>query len=184
MNFKSLSRIFGSKEDKEIIFIEDNRSVADCIEEGLKIYDIEPKLKIKRMSGCPCLPWVLIEKDYYLINESKIFDDIRGIGIEIFGKQNAFKFARMRAQGKNPNMLLFTPEFKTGISGLDQKIAISYNNNFDQANETDGAVSSMLAMQLYIDDYSDEEIAKLVTLGADKFLKIQADPKNKKLIIQ
>jgi hypothetical protein len=175
--------IFGKENNDNVIFIEDNRSVADYIEEGIKIYDIEPRLSIKRMAGCSCLPWVLIEKDCYFINESKIFGDARGIGMEIFGKQNAFKFARMRAQRENLGMILFTPDLETGISGLDQKIAISYNNNFDKADETDGSISSMLAMKLYIDDYPDEEIAKLIPLGADKFLKIQANPKSKKLII-
>ena len=169
------------RKDDGISFVEDNRSLADYIEEAIRKIDFEPKFKIKKISGCPCLPWVVIKDDCYLVNSSRTQD---GVDDESFGFQVAFKFVRMRAQKENPEMVLFTPELSTGIPFVDQKISDSYFNNFDNKRETDGAIFSWLAVRLYIDDYPEEELAKFIKLGADKYFTAKVNPKEKKIIIE
>lgn len=163
-----LQGIVGPKDD--ILVIEDNRSLADYVEDAIRKLDFEPKLKIEKISGCPCLPWVIVEDGSYLINASRNQD---GVDDEVFGFQVAFKYVRMRAQEENPNMVLFTPEVSTGIPVIDQKVAESYFNNFNDKKETDGAISSWLAVGLYINDCAEEELAKLIKLGVNEFLKFK-----------
>jgi hypothetical protein len=169
------------EKDDGILFAEDNRSLADFIEEAIRKIDFEPKFKIKKMSGCHSLPWVIIKNGCYLINSGRTRDNCDD---EVFGFQVAFKFVRIRAQKDNPEMILFTPELSTGIPFVDQTISESYFNNFDNKNETDGAISSWLVARMYIDGYPEEELAKFIKLGADKYFTAKANPKEKKIIIE
>lgn len=159
---------------------EENYSLYDWVKKYLSELDSEPKMKIKTAWLGPALPWVFIQDGCYIINTGKRYD---GFDIELYGFQIAAKFVRKRVQMDNPQMVLFVPENIVGIPIIDQTIAESYFDNFDDKKETDAAIFSwLMAITFYIDDYPTSEIKKVINIGADEFAKIRIDQEKKKIL--
>lgn len=166
---------------EDILFIEDNRSLAECVVEMIRKLDFEPKLNVKVVYNCPCHPWVVIENGCYKVNGLRASDRF---DTDILEFQIAFGAVRMRAQEEDSNLLLFTPEFSTGIPVIDQKISEVYFDNFDNKKETDRSISAWILVRFYIEDFCPvEEYSKLAKLGADKFIKFKVS-KEKKVVIE
>ena len=168
--------------ENNIVLINDDLSLSDCIGEAIRKLDFEPKLKIKKMYCGSFFPWAIIENGCYYINANK---KTERFDIEILGFQIAFGSVRMRAQKENPNMLLFAPDFLTGIPLIDQKISEVYLDNFDNKKETDRAISSWIAVRFYIEDCcSIEEYAKLTRFGANEFIKFKVLRKERRIVTE
>jgi len=149
----------------------------DWIEEYIRAIDSDPKLDIKRICLCQNIPFVFIEDGRYVINTGKRYD---GFDIEIYAFQLATKIVRTRMQDENQQMILFIPGNIVGIPIIDQKIAESYFNNFDNKKETDAAIFSwLMTVTFYFNDYSVEEIKKMTNINASDFAKTKINQKEK-----
>lgn len=162
--------VFGPKSEADY-------DLYDWIEKYIKDIDSDPKLSIERMCLCQDIPFVFIDDNRYIINTGREYD---GFDIEIYAFQLAAKIVRMRVQDENPQMILFVPENTVGIPIIDQKIAESYFNNFDDKKETDAAIFSwLMAITFYFNDYSTKEIKKMTKINASDFAKTKINQNDK-----
>lgn len=177
---KLIDFLFGHKKGEEVVFIVDERFLADRIVEMIKSYDFEPKFKIKKIKGIPILPWISLDGDCYIVNASK---EYRGLSDdESFAFQVVLKGFRLRAQRDNPELALFNKEFCTGNSIIDGKIGDICVINSNKGNIDAEIFALVVASTFYLDDFPPEEIIKIVGIGADEFMNLQINPKEKKIL--
>lgn len=175
-----IDSLLGHKKDGEIVLVVDNRSLADRIVEMIKSYDFEPKFKIKRIRGFPCIPWISLDGDCYVVNASREYKGMSDD--ESFAFQVILKGFRLRAQRDNPKLVLFTEEFHTGNPIIDEKIGDICFSNSKKENIDAEIFALVVVSTFYLEDYPFEEIAKIIGIGADELLKLQIDPKKKKIL--
>ena len=162
--------VFGPKSEADY-------NLYDWIEKYIESIDSDPKFGIRRIYLCQNIPFVFIEDDCYIINTGKKYD---GFDIEVYAFQLAAKVVRMRMQNENQQMILFVPKNIVGIPIIDQKIAESYFENFDNKKETDAAIFSwLMVITFYLNDYSVEEIKKMTNINSSDFAKTKINQKDK-----